>query len=434
MRLIDQFSVPRHRGTQPAATVELLQGDLSAIPAEHAVDALVVSAFPNSYTPNRGTLFEALLARGLDMQDVARHKQEDQRSRLGCWISQPLLPELAHAFNFTRIVCFEPSYPAFVVNSRFDAGSIADTVGFVFRCLNNFAIPEGVEGRNVRRFDLARIAMPLLAAGNQRVPVEAMLPRLLEAAVFWLEQGLPIDQLKIVTFSEAETVIATRIFSSVVSTRRAGGSSQAAPEAAPNADWRADLAGSIAGQVIAACRQHLQDDLLAVARPDERSAVAALFERLDATRTPSNQTPSSSRPPAGGGGRYDVFISYAHKQDQEVQAFVQELQRHRPLLRIFHDRAAIPAGGQWLKMISDAVHHAATFIAVLSPDYTASPVCWDEFQCAKLKEYNTRSSVIKTVRLYSERELPPIIGIYSYVDCAEGDLVKLRACAGTVLS
>ena len=52
---------------------------------------------------------------------------------------------------------------------------------------------------------------------------------------------------------------------------------------------------------------------------------------------------------------------------------------------------------------------------------------------AKLKEYNTRSSVIKTVRLYSERELPPIIGIYSYVDCAEGDLVKLRACAGTVL-
>ncbi len=432
MRLIDQFSVPRRRGTQPAATVELLQGDLAAIPPEHAVDALIVSAFPNSYTPNPGTLFEALLARGLDMQDVARHKQEDQRSRLGCWISQPLLPELARAFNFTRIVCFEPSYPAFVVNSRFDAGSIPETVGFVFRCLNNFAIPEAVEGRSVRRFDLARIAMPLLASGNQRVPVDAMLPRLLDAAVFWLEQGLPIEQLKIVSYSPEETVIATRIFSSLVSARRAGGSPQAATASAANADWQSDLAGTIAGQVIAACRQHLQEDLLAVAGSDERSTVASLFARLDATRTPSDPAVTSSTP-AAAGGHYDVFISYAHKQDQEVQAFVQELQQHQPRLRIFHDRSAIPPGGQWLKMISDAVHHAATFIAVLSPDYTASPVCWDEFQCAKLKEYNTRSSVIKTVRLYSERELPPIIGIYSYTDCAEGDLVKLRACAGTVL-
>ena len=433
MRLIDRFSVPRRRGTQPEATIELLQGDLSAIPSEHAVDALVVSAFPNSYTPNHGTLFEALLARGLDMQDVARHKQEDQRSRLGCWISQPLLPELARAFNFSRIVCFEPSYPAFVLNSRFDAGSIAETVGFVFRCLNNFAIPEADEDRNVRRFDLGRIAMPLLASGNQRVPVEAMLPRLLEAAVFWLEQGLPIEQLKIVTFSPAETEIATRIFSSFVSARRTAGSSLAAPAAAVNPDWETDLAGRIAADVIAACRQHLQNDLLDAARADERSTVEAVFARLDAIRPPTNSTASS--PSAGpGNGGYDVFISYAHKQDEEVQAFVKELQQHRPLLRIFHDRTAIPAGGQWLKMISDAVHHADTFIAVLSPDYTASPVCWDEFQCAKLKEYNTRAAVIKTVRLYSEKELPPIIGIYSYVDCAEGDLAKLRACAGTVLN
>ena len=134
------------------------------------------------------------------------------------------------------------------------------------------------------------------------------------------------------------------------------------------------------------------------------------------------------------GAGYDIFISYAHKQDQEVRAFVQELQRLKPRLRIFHDRSAIPMGGQWIKLISDAVHDASMFIAVLSPDYTASPVCWDEFQCAKLKEYNTRTSVIKTVRLYSEQALPPIIGIYSYVDCVEGDLVKLRACASTVVS
>jgi len=37
--------------------------------------------------------------------------------------------------------------------------------------------------------------------------------------------------------------------------------------------------------------------------------------------------------------------------------------------------------------------------------------------------------MIRTLRLYSERELPPIIGIYSYIDCAEGDLDRLRQSA-----
>jgi hypothetical protein len=435
MEIIDRFSVSRRRGTETPATIELLQGDLSAMPPEQAVDALVVSAFPNSYTPNPGTLFKDLLARGLDMQEVARHKHEDQRSRLGCWISEPLPPHLARAFNFTRVVCFEPSYPAFVENSGFDSGNIEETVGFVFRCLNNFVIPEGVEGRGARRFDIARIAMPLLATGNQRVPVDAMLPRLLQAAIFWLEQGLPIEQLKIVAFSPAETAIATRIFSAAASARRSAAGPRPAVDPIASPGWEADLAGTIASQMIETCSRQLRHQLLAVARDDERVTVEALFERLDRNRTQPVAAPAPAQAAVNAASAgYDVFISYAHKQDQEVRAFVQELQRQQPHLRIFHDRGAIPVGGQWIKLISDAVHDASVFIAVLSPDYTASPVCWDEFQCAKLKEYNTRTSVIKTVRLYSEPQLPPIIGIYSFVDCVEGDLVKLRACAGTVLS
>jgi hypothetical protein len=199
--------------------------------------------------------------------------------------------------------------------------------------------------------------------------------------------------------------------------------------------WEAELAGTIAGQVIETCSHQLRNQLLAVARDDERVTVEALFQRLDRSRAQPVATAARGQAAANAAGAgYDIFISYAHKQDREVRAFVQELQRLQPRLRIFHDRSAIPAGGQWIKLVSDAVHEASMFIAVLSPDYTASPVCWDEFQCAKLKEYNTRTSVIKTVRLYSELALPPIIGIYSYVDCIEGDLVKLRACASTVVS
>jgi hypothetical protein len=436
VEIIDRLVVPRRHGTEAAATIELLHGDLSAIPSEHAVDALVVSAFPNSYTPYPGTLFEDLFERGLDMREVAASKQEDQRDRLGCWISQPLPDGLSRRFNFRRIVCFEPRYPAFVTNTGFDGRNIEEVVGFVFRCLNNFAIPDLAEVHDARQFSLSRVAMPLLATGNQRVPVAALFPRLLEAAIFWLESGLPIEQLKIVTFSPAETAIAAPLFSAMARARRDGVATPSTALAADADDgWKADLARTVAEQVIDTCTRQLRQDLLGVASPDEQPIIDALFDRLRTRRLPLESAAEAPRvEPHDAPPEYDVFVSYAHKQEQEVQAFVQELQGRHPAVRIFYDRRAIPAGGLWIKRISDAVRKAHTFIAVLSPDYTSSPVCWDEFQCAKLKEYNTRTSVIRTVRLYSEPDLPPIMGIYSYVDCVEGDLAKLRASATRVLA
>ena len=435
MDVMDRLTVPRRRGEESAATIELLRGDLSAIPREHAVDALVVSAFPNSYTPNPGTLFEALLRRGLDIQKVAQQKQEDQRERLGCWISRPLSAELARLFNFGRVVCFEPRYAAFVANTGFDSRSIESTVGYVFRCLNNFVIPEATEGHEIRRFDITRVAMPLLATGNQRVPVEALLPRLLEAAVFWLQEGLPIKCLKIVAFTPAEAQVATRIFAAKASSGPSLPGLSPAALPAQNTGWEADLASIIATQVIETCTAGLRDQLLTLASADERPIVQTLFDRLVSAQAPPAL--GESIEPASTDvaiPEYDVFVSYAHKQVQEVLAFVRELEHQYPRLRIFYDHLSIPLGAQWLKMISEGVHKARMFVAVLSPDYSASPVCWDEFQCAKLKEYNTRTSVIRTVRLYSERELPPMMGIHSYVDCVEGDMEKLRGCAATLLA
>jgi len=107
------------------------------------------------------------------------------------------------------------------------------------------------------------------------------------------------------------------------------------------------------------------------------------------------------------------------------------LHHRAPGLKIFYDRTSIPPGGHWIRLISDAVQHARIFVAILSPAYSASPVCWDEFQCAKLKEYTTRQAVIKTIRLYQEKTLPPMMAIHSYIDCTEGDLTKLREAAGS---
>jgi hypothetical protein len=426
MELLASAVVERRRGGEAPATIELLFGDLSVLPAEHAVDALVVSAFPDSYTPDPGTLFASLYKRDFDMREVARRKAEDQRARLGCWISERLTDERARKFGFLRVICFEPLYPAFVEHAS-RTRSIEDAVGFLFRCLNNFIIPD-ITDNDRRRYAIRRVAMPLLATGNQRVPVEELLPRLIAAAIFWLEEGLPIETLKIVAFGPEHAVAARRIFTAVTRAHAV----RAPSSADPFRSGETGLAERVGRELIEACSEQLRQDLRALATDDERGVLEGLLARLDVKRAVQAEglLPRLAGPVSAGG--YDVFVSYAHAQDAEVRGFVAELQRQHPQLRIFYDRQSIPTGGQWIRLISEAVGRANAFIAVLSPDYTASPVCWDEFQCAKLKEYTSGASIIRTVRLYAEKEPPPIMAIHSYTDCTEGDLDKLRAAAAAI--
>jgi hypothetical protein len=61
-------------------------------------------------------------------------------------------------------------------------------VANIFRCINTFAYDKQ---NNI-------IAMPVLASGNQKVPMDKMLPAILDAAIFWLERGLPLTCIKLV--------------------------------------------------------------------------------------------------------------------------------------------------------------------------------------------------------------------------------------------
>ncbi len=429
MKIIDELRVRRVRGGDPEAVIQLLNGDLANIPPEHSVDALVVSAFPDRYDPVPGTLFQSLDSRGLDIREVAAGKLEDERSRLGCWLSRPLPAKVARKFRFKQVICFEPLYPAFVRNSGMQQESIEQTVGFVFRCLNNFVIPDVSKARH---FHISRVAMPLLATGNQGVRVEAMLPRLLAAAVFWLEGGLPVEQLKIVAYHPEQALVARKIFAaekSRLARRAKRKTTMVAP--APEPRPEPSQASILSTELVRVCSSQLRQELLAASSTAEKVILQRLFDRVD--RSVREHADVGPVPADGEAGQYDVFVSYAHKQDREVRQFVRALRQAFPKTRVFYDRTSISAGAQWIRRISDAVWKARIFVAVLSPDYSASPVCWDEFQCAKLKEYNTRQTVIRTVRLYSERSLPPIMGIYSYIDCAEGDIQKFRKSVTRVL-
>ena len=132
---------------------------------------------------------------------------------------------------------------------------------------------------------------------------------------------------------------------------------------------------------------------------------------------------------------YDFFISYAHSQASLINSFVRTVQQKNDRIKIFFDKDSIPSGGIWLKHISDAIQKSKRVIIFLSPDYNNSPVCWDEFQCAKLIEYKRKAPVIQTIYLndYKDIEMPPIMGIYNWIDCREGDLIKLTECIPKII-
>jgi len=172
--------------------IQLLEGDLTSIPLEHSVDVLVVSAFPGDYTPVAGTLIGALAMKNLSVGEYAQGKEADLRQSFSCWLS-PSIGVKRKQFNFQRILCFEPSL----------RGRAPEVVGDIFRALAPFVFGD----RPIRK-----VAMPIIAAGNQRYSVREILPPLLNAAVNWLSNGLQLDVLKIVAFGEYSAKIAAKVF------------------------------------------------------------------------------------------------------------------------------------------------------------------------------------------------------------------------------
>lgn len=379
MQLLSQIDIQRPQGN---AAIQLLQGDLSFIPAEHAVDILAMSAFPGEYTALEGSLMRALQDRGLQVAAMAQQKEVDLRSQLNCWLSKPLSAADQQKFNFKRILCFEPGEKI---------KEPEEAVGDIFRCINSFAFDE----------DKNEIAMPIIATGYQKIPMQKILPALLQAAYFWLQNGLPVRSFKLVVYRQRQADEALPIFET----------------------FKNNMQDSTAEQSAGSDEEESQT-------AEEPMADEADIERA------MDDSPAGITEPAAVKNGYDYFLSYAHVHSKDVQYFVDEMRSKKKDLNIFYDKDSIPPGGLWIQQISTAIQKADKVLVFLSPDYDRSPVCWDEFQCAKLMEYNLKKSVIQTIYLYGHKEtaMPLIMGIYSYIDCREGSTEKIGACIQQLLS
>lgn len=381
MQLLSQINIH-----DTNASIQLLYGDLTAIPKEHAADILVVSAYPGNYTAVPGTLMAALYDKGVYVEDMARDKEVNLVDELGCWLSRPLSPEQQEKLNFKRILCFEP-YTHTVTPEA--------VVGNIFRCINTFAFDKHNN----------TIAMPVLASGNQKAPIEKMLPAILDAAIFWLESGLPLDYIKLALYKEEQVAAALPIFNATKEKYNPAfvfvpRDVQPVPAPAP---------------------QPVNTDRKNPVRPASPPQVNPVDIK-------------NITVPVSAVKEYDFFISYSHKQLEQVKEFVTALVAKNSSFNIFYDKTSIPPGGSWIRQISDAIQNSKAVVCILSPEYSKSDVCWDEFQCAKVMELRKKISMIKTINFLNDANMPPMMAIYSYIDCTEGDLEKLRNAVNDLIN
>ena len=369
MELIKRLAV--HDG-HVERSIGLYEGDLAQIPAREAVDLLVVSAFPDSYRPLPGTLIGALQQRGLSLGHLAANKDHDLRQVSGFWLSKPLSgthPDM----HIGRIACFEPLL----------LGQPPQVVGELFRGLFPFLDTD----------QDAVVAMPLPGAGNQRWPPEAIFRPLLDAAAHWLRRGMPIAELKIV-------------------------------------EIRRDRIAALAQQF-----QDFEDALYATAarpRPPAPGPVDDLldFEKLDtfdATVVPAEDwLPEEIPPLASPAEGYDVFLSYAAEDRDAAEQLAGKLQEELADVRIFDYRLSIDIGQAWQQEIDAAIEGCTKIVALMSPDYFASPECKEELMVARLRHKRSNFSVF--FPLYwkdAGQALALWLQAITYSDCREGDAQKL---------
>lgn len=157
--------------------ISVVEGDVTSIPAEQAVDILAISAFPNDYMATPGSVIGALARSGLSIARLAQAKEHDLRSLCSFWLSRPLQGSDSQ-FNVGRIACFEHSL----------LGAPPTLVGSFFRGLFPFV---GAPSDSV-------VAMTLFAAGDAGYSEATMFDCVVEAAAAWMSRGLGIRELKII--------------------------------------------------------------------------------------------------------------------------------------------------------------------------------------------------------------------------------------------
>lgn len=367
MEVVDVLEVPHPSGTKK---IELLLGDLTQIPRQHAVDILVVSAFPNDYLPTETSLIGALHRRGVSVAKLAEQPDADLTRDFSCWLSRRIQIG-SNALNFKRILCFEPRRK----------GRPPEVVGDIFQALAPFVFAKP---------HIRSVAMPIVASGDQGHSISEMLPVLLDAAFHWLHQGFPVRTIKLVVYREAVLEEARALFARQAAKLRKIDEGRFAP--------------------------NLGRSKISSARLRRSRHIVPPRNILVVPRTPGETAKYD----------YDVFISYSRKNELAAQYLYECLDQAK--LRVFIDKLEMTAGAAWQQKIFDALESCNITAVLYSPSFLQSKICKEEFNIAWIRQRDREQEVLFPL-LLEETALPSYMKSLNYVDCRENDKPKISAAA-----
>jgi len=144
----------------------------------------VISAYERAYNPTPNTVIKAIEDNmRLSVNKLAKEPFLDLRNEIGCWISKKLDKEVVKYLGCVESIASDTIY----------AGTPEEVISNLFGTISMM---------HYRGVELSTIAMPILGTGNQRTPVEKVLPVLIEKAVNALNHNTSLKTIYFVEWTE----------------------------------------------------------------------------------------------------------------------------------------------------------------------------------------------------------------------------------------
>ncbi|KAF6029743.1 hypothetical protein EB796_011951 [Bugula neritina] len=84
---------------------------------------------------------------------------------------------------------------------------------------------------------------------------------------------------------------------------------------------------------------------------------------------------------------YDIFISYAHANEETCKIVKEVLEREMPDIKLFIDRQQLHTGGSWQQKLYHALESSHMTLALLSQSYFNSKMCNEEFRLSLARHF-----------------------------------------------
>ena len=179
MNVLYSAEFPSAHGTK---RISVVSQDVTTI--QQNIDILTTSAFPNSYKPTPGTLFESLYKIGINVNALANEPYIDLRHTSYVWLSKSLFPQND---IFEHIGCIEFPYQTDEKGDLYlDEERMLGALKSYFHMLD-IATASGVTAKSV--------ALPLLGTGSQQLSQALIITPLLSECVAFLKRNEYVQTL-----------------------------------------------------------------------------------------------------------------------------------------------------------------------------------------------------------------------------------------------